>query len=209
VLSTFAGLRPLVSSGDDTDTASISREHVVRISKSGLVTVTGGKWTTYRKMAEDTIDEAVRTGTLMDRRSRTADLRLHGWRRPSVQPNPFEAYGADGPLVQQILNEEEGQGEPLHSRLPYLRGEVIWATRSEMARTVEDVLSRRMRALMLDANAAIESAPVVADLMARELDRDGEWKASQLREFRNLAGTYLPGNSQADRRADSHEEISI
>jgi glycerol-3-phosphate dehydrogenase len=107
------------------------------------------------------------------------------------------------------MTEEEGQSEPLHPRLPYLRGEVIWAARSEMARTVEDVLSRRTRALMLDANAAIESAPVVADLMARELDRDGEWKASQLREFRNLAGTYLPGNSQADRRADSHEEISI
>ena len=209
VLSTFAGLRPLVSSGDDTDTASISREHVVRISKSGLITVTGGKWTTYRKMAEDTVDEAVRTGRLVERPSATADLRLHGWQRPGVQSDPFAAYGSDGPLVQRIVSEEEGQGEPLHPRLPYLRGEVIWAARSEMARTVEDVLSRRTRALMLDANAAIASASVVADLMARELGRGQEWKASQLREFNNLAGTYLPGARQADRPADSHEEISI
>lgn len=209
VLSTFAGLRPLVSSGDDTDTASISREHVVRISKSGLITVTGGKWTTYREMAEDTIDEAVRTGNLANRRSRTANLRLHGWRRPGAQPDPFDAYGADGPFVQKIVDEEDGLGEILHARLPYQRGEVVWAVRHEMARTVDDVLSRRTRALTLDAQAAIECASDVADLMARELDRDERWKASQLREFRQLAGTYLPRDNQADRPADSHEEISI
>ena len=208
VLSTFAGLRPLVNPGDDSDTASISREHVVRISKSGLITVTGGKWTTYRKMAEDTIDEAIRVGKLADRRSETAGLRLHGWQLPGPRPEPFDVYGADAPLLEKIV-EEENRGQRLHPRLPYVHGEVIWATRYEMARTVEDVLSRRTRALMLDADAALESAPVVAALMAHELGRNARWQDSQLREFRLLAGAYLPPAEKAERSADSHEEISI
>lgn len=192
VLSTFAGLRPLVGSGDVDDTASISRDHVVRISKSGLITVTGGKWTTYRKMGQDTIDEAIRVGSLDKRPSTTADLRLHGWMKHGLSDDPLDIYGADRPRVEQIIRDVEGGAERLHPDLPHVFGEVVWAVRYEMARTVEDVLSRRTRALLLDAQAAIECAPAVADWMALELGYDGTWKDEQTQEFESLAEEYLP-----------------
>lgn len=209
ILSSFAGLRPLVSSDDESDTASISRDHVVRISKSGLITVTGGKWTTYRKMGEDAIDEAVRIGELTDRPSPTDDLRLHGWNRPGATPEMLDVYGSDAPQVQEILEAEDRGEERLHYRLPYRRGEVIWAARYEMARTVEDVLSRRTRTLLLDARAAIESAPAVADLMAGELGRDEDWKQTQIREFLRLAGEYVPNGTTTEHVTESREELSI
>jgi glycerol-3-phosphate dehydrogenase len=209
ILSSFAGLRPLVGSDDESDTASISRDHVVRISKSGLITVTGGKWTTYRKMGEDAIDEAVRIGALTDRPSPTDDLRLHGWNRPGATPELLDIYGSDAPQVQEILEAEDRGEERLHYRLPFRRGEVIWAARYEMARTVEDVLSRRTRTLLLDARAAIESAPAVADLMAGELGRDEDWKQTQIREFLRLAGEYVPDGTTTEHVTESREELSI
>lgn len=197
VLSTFAGLRPLVGSGDVSDTSSISRDHVVRISKSGLITVTGGKWTTYREMGEDTVDEAIRVGNLEKRSSTTAELRLHGWIHQDSVADPLDAYGTDRAPIEKIIQEEEGGAERLHPDLPYVMGEVIWAVRYEMARTIEDVLSRRTRALLLDAHAAIECAPVVAAKMASELGYDNAWKEEQLREFERLAEAYLPDGIQA------------
>ncbi len=209
VLSTFAGLRPLVSSEDESDTASISRDHVVRISPSGLITVTGGKWTTYREMGEDTIDQAVRTGNLDHRPSQTSDLRLHGWSESTAGREPLDVYGSDGAEVERVTQEVDGGSTILHQDLPYLRGEVIWAVRYEMARTVEDVLSRRTRALLLDARAARESASTVADLMARELKRDDDWKQSQTRAFSRLAAEYLADGTQAQYITKSRDESSI
>ncbi len=191
VLSTFAGLRPLVGADEDGRTASLSRDHWLNVSDSGLVTITGGKWTTYRKMGEDTVDAAIKTAGLEPRPSTTAHLRLHGWLSGPGDVNSFAVYGADAPAVRQLLDEIEEGSEPLHPRLPYLQGEVVWAARHEMARTVDDVLARRTRALLLDARAAREAAPIVAALLARELGHDAQWEAEQVATFETISDGYI------------------
>lgn len=191
VLSVFAGIRPLVSRGDGKDTASISRDHTLLIDPSGLVTITGGKWTTYRKMAEDTVNEAAVVAGLDERESETENLRLHGWLKNSEAASPYELYGSDALSLKKIEAEHENWGEPIHPNLPYKPAEVVWAARSEMARTVEDVLSRRTRSLLLDARASIEMAQPVAELLAKELDRDHQWIQQQVEEYTELAEGYL------------------
>jgi glycerol-3-phosphate dehydrogenase len=196
VLSVFAGLRPLVTAENPRTTKSLSREHSVVVSASGLVTIIGGKWTTYRKMAEDTVDDAIPVGGLAERRCVTENLRLHGWvmRNDPALPKAghMQMYGADAPSVQAFIGQEASRAQPLHARLPYVRGQVLWAVQHEMARTVEDVLARRTRSLLLDARAAIDATPAVAALMASELGRDGAWVAAQVDDFRALARGYLP-----------------
>ncbi len=191
VLSTFAGLRPLVGNGQNGGTASLSRDHTLHIDRSGLVTITGGKWTTYRKMAEDTIDSAAVVAQLEERPSVTKDLRLHGWHDDAASLGALAVYGADAPAVGAVLAEQPGWDQPLHPKLPYRRGEAVWAARREMARTVEDVLARRTRALLLDARASIEAAPIVAALLAQELGRDAAWEKAQVAAFETLAAGYL------------------
>lgn len=191
VLSAFAGLRPLVSSGGEEKTATISREHTVQVSPSGLVTIIGGKWTTYRKMAEDTLSRAVAVGQLEVRPSITQDLRIHGYHKNPEEFGTLAIYGSDAPTLQDLIREDKAYGKQLHSSLPMVAGEVIWAVRHEMARTVEDFLSRRTRALVLDARASMEMAPQVAELMARELGRDKTWKDNQVSAYKKLARGYL------------------
>lgn len=192
VESVFAGLRPLVSVGADDpgQTASISREHTVVVSASGLVTIAGGKWTTYRKMGADVIDEAAPVGGLELRASETESLRLHGWTETGVG-DPWGVYGSEAAEVRALSESRPGYEAVLHERLPYRAGQVVWAARYEMARTVEDVLARRTRALFLDARAAMEAAPAVAALLAEELDRDGRWQNEQVATFRQLATGYV------------------
>jgi glycerol-3-phosphate dehydrogenase len=191
VLSVFAGLRPLVSRGGSKDTSSISRDHTLIIDPSGLVTITGGKWTTYRKMAEDTVNEAAVVAGLDERESRTENLRLHGWLKNAEDAEPYEMYGSDALALKKIAEEHEGWNQPLHPNLPYTPAEVVWAARSEMARTVEDVLARRTRALLLDARASIEMAEPVADLLAKELNYNTNWKQEQIKAYTELAHGYL------------------
>ncbi|HKK46836.1 MAG TPA: glycerol-3-phosphate dehydrogenase/oxidase [Balneolaceae bacterium] len=191
VLSVFAGLRPLVSHGNGKKTSSISRDHSLIIDPSGLVTITGGKWTTYRKMAEDTVDEAAVVAGLDERDSVTENLRLHGWLKNSEAADPYELYGSDALSLKKIAEEHDGWGTPLHSNLPYGSAEVVWAARNEMAQTVEDVLARRTRSLLLDARASIEMAEPVANLLADELGKDDEWKQQQIRDYTKLAKGYL------------------
>ena len=191
VLSTFAGLRPLVRSGNTEETSAIPRDHTILISKSGLVSVTGGKWTTYRKMAEDTINQAITAGGLHDRPTRTTHLRLHGWTGQPDLHHPLAAYGSERDAVLALARENPSWKNPVHPLLPCSYTEIIWAIRHEMARTVEDLLSRRTRALLLNARAAIEAAPAVAQLLASELGRDPAWAAAQCTAFQTLAKNYL------------------
>jgi len=192
ILSTFAGLRPLFGSRRGVKTSRISREHALLVSPSGLVTIAGGKWTTYRAMAEQTVDQAEGVAGLAHRPCRTHDLRLHASGDTAEGSGHWRAYGADAVKLEELIRDRPGWSKPLHPRLPYVGGEVAWAVRHEMARTVEDVLARRMRALFLDARAALEMAPAVAATMAAELGRDPAWEDAQLRDFRELAQRYLP-----------------
>ncbi|MDT8436929.1 MAG: glycerol-3-phosphate dehydrogenase/oxidase [Gemmatimonadota bacterium] len=191
VLSCFAGLRPLVGRGGGADTAELSRDHTVVVSPSGLVTITGGKWTTYRRMAEDAVNQAARVGCLEPRDSRTAGQRLHGWSEDLDPADPQSVYGADIPALRALIAERPELGEPLHPALPFKAAEVVWAARTEAARRVEDVLARRTRALLLDARAAAEAAPRVAELLAAELGRDEAWAEAETAAFRALAAGYV------------------
>jgi len=191
VLSVYTGIRPLVRSPGDKGTAALARDHVLMISESNLVSITGGKWTTYRKMAEDTVEAAVLVAGLDERPSQTVNLRLHGWlKHPMETDGLLSLYGSDAPAVRRVMAEQPGWDQPLHPNLPYFVGEVAWGVRREMARTVEDVLSRRTRSLLLDARASIEVAPKVAEIMARELGRDAAWQAAQVEEYRAVARNY-------------------
>jgi glycerol-3-phosphate dehydrogenase len=192
VLSAFAGLRPLVHSGAGSDTALLSREHSILVSVSGLVTVTGGKWTTYRKMGEDAVTHAAAVAGLPERPSVTAGLALHGWGEKAADESPLDVYGVDAAEVKGLAKENPAWGELLHPALPYRACEVVWAVRNEWARTVDDVLARRTRALLLDARASMVAAPRVAELMAAELWKDTAWQKAQVAAYTDLAEGYLP-----------------
>lgn len=191
IRSTFAGLRPLVRSGEGGETANLSRSHEVIVTTSGLVTIAGGKWTTYRQMAEDTIDKASLVAGDDVRPCPTENLRIHGWTQNLSKDDPYYYYGTDAYGLHELNKTNPELDEKLHSDLPYRKTEVVWAARHEMARTVEDVLSRRTRALLLDARAASEVAPEVARLLASELGKDEKWQNQQVEQFRKLAQNYI------------------
>lgn len=195
ILSIFAGQRPLVRppGKDGAATKTISRNHEVLVSDSGLVTIVGGKWTTYRKMAEDTVNHAAVLAGLEEKPCVTEKLQLLGWRSPNAGPLPdwLAVYGSEADDLQALIAADATLGDPIHARLPYPLATVVWAARHEQARTVEDVLSRRIRALFLDAKAAMEAAPAVARLLATELGHKEGWAASQVESFTALARGYL------------------
>ncbi len=191
VLSVFTGIRPLVAPPDhEENTADIPREHQLYVSDSGLVTISGGKWTTYRKMAEETIDRAAQTAGLDERASVTRTLPLHGWHRHPEQFGALASYGADAIPLRRLMRERPALGKPFDDRLPLRPAQVVWAARHEMARTVEDVLARRTRCLLLDAEASVDVAPDVAGWLADELGRGDEWERQQVEAFATLAQKY-------------------
>jgi glycerol-3-phosphate dehydrogenase len=193
VLSVFAGLRPLAKPEEEKKaTKEISRSHKILISISGLITIIGGKWTTYRKMAEDTIDKAIMLGGFPERECITKQLPVHGF-RTDIDPytDPLAPYGVDKEEVLSISEEETEYSGFLSEKLQILKAQVAWAVRNEMARTVEDVLARRTRALFLDARESIRIAPEAARLMARELHRDENWKTQQIQDFEKVAKNYF------------------
>jgi glycerol-3-phosphate dehydrogenase len=191
VLSVFAGIRPLVRSGDSRITAALSRDHTIHIDASGLLTTAGGKWTTYRHMAEDTVNHAVDFARLPEAPCPTAELRIHGYLQSAEAFGPLRVYGADAPALHDLARSEPSLADPLDPALPDIGAQVVWAARMEMARTVEDVLARRCRALFLNAAAAVRMAPAVAALLARELRRDEEWQERQIAAFSTLARHYM------------------
>jgi glycerol-3-phosphate dehydrogenase len=191
VLSVFAGIRPLVRAEGVARTAALSRDHVIHIDPSGLMTICGGKWTTYRHMAEDCVDQAATLAQLPEKPCITRDLKIHGFHASSKEFGALAVYGSDAVAIRKLIETNPGLAATLHQQLPYLKAEVVWAVRQEMACTIDDVLARRTRALFLNARAAIEMAPAVADLMAQELGWDNGAKSTQLTAFRQLAANYV------------------
>lgn len=191
VKSIYAGVRPLVSNQPG-QTKSLARNHVITVSDSGLVTLTGGKWTTYRKMAEDAVDRAARVGGLPKAPCRTAELRLHGHDPNAAVWGRLGVHGSDARHIENACRKDPRERQRIHPELAVLRAQVRFAARHEMARTVEDVLSRRTRALLHDARAAAAAAPAVAEILAEELDRSPAWVREQIEGFGRLARHHLP-----------------
>ncbi len=191
IRSVFAGLRPLVKASSK-KTAELSRDHLITITDSGLITVTGGKWTTYRRMAEDVINTVISNSNLADKPCVTTDLPIHGAREGVNFEAPLYYYGSDEVFVRKLIDENKVLGELLHPNLPYIKAEIVWAVKNEMCMTIEDALARRTRALLLDARASMEAAPVVAGLMAAEMKKNENWIREQLESFSLLAQKYLP-----------------
>ncbi|HXP07482.1 MAG TPA: glycerol-3-phosphate dehydrogenase C-terminal domain-containing protein, partial [Acidobacteriaceae bacterium] len=184
---------PLVKAAgaDKGSTSALSRDHTIHVDQSGLLTIVGGKWTTYRHMAEDCVNHAITLGELRDVPCGTADLKIHGYKQDVASLTSLGVYGSDAEAILALAAADERLAKPLHPALPYIGAEVIWGVRTEMARTVDDILSRRTRALFLNARAAIEMAPAVAKLMAEELGTGQDWIDQQLIEFNQLAAKYL------------------
>ncbi len=191
VLSVFAGIRPLVHGRGGNSTAALSRDHHILVSPSGLVTIGGGKWTTYRKMGEDTVSIASRVGGLEEIPCKTQHLLLHGAGKLRDSNDPFGRYGTDAEAVRQLATADSSLASPIHPALPYRKAEIVWSVRHEMARTLTDVLSRRLRALVLGARAAMEVAPTTAALLAKELGNDSRWESRQVAAFQKLALKYI------------------
>lgn len=193
VLSVFAGIRPLVKATGTVSTAALSRDHIIHIDRSGLMTICGGKWTTYRHMAEDCVDQAATLAQLPERPCVTRNLKIHGFHTSVGQFGDLAVYGSDATQLQKLILHDVRLGDRLHPALPYVKAEVIWAVRHEMARTLEDILARRTRALFLNARAALQMAQPAAELMAPELRWNQNETARQLEEFQAVAAKYVLG----------------
>ncbi|GHE67626.1 glycerol-3-phosphate dehydrogenase/oxidase [Roseivirga thermotolerans] len=193
VLSVFSGLRPLAKpEGEGKSTKEISRHHKVMISQSGLITIIGGKWTTYRKMAEDTVDNAILIGALPERKCITYNLPVYGYdKNLDITSDPLAVYGIEKYSLLEMEEEDPTLAEVLSEDLPLRKSQVVWAVRNEMARTLEDMLARRVRGLFLNARESLRVAPQVAAIMAAELGKDDEWIDDQLEEFSEVARNYM------------------
>jgi len=189
VLSTFAGIRPLVKAGGG-KTSKLSRDFSIRDDQPGLLTVAGGKWTTYRAMAEACVNRAAAIAKLPAMPCPTKELSLHGYHLNAAEFGDLAGYGSDAPEIRRLVENDPVLGERLHPDLPYIAAEVVWAAREEMARSVEDVLARRTRALVLNAKAATAMAPRVAELLARELGRDANWAREQVAKATHAGANY-------------------
>lgn len=191
ICSAFAGLRALVKPMQKQKSSHlIKREHIITVSDSQLVSIAGGKWTTFRKIGEETVDVAAKAAGLSSQVSNTKQLRIHGWIDKPVAPTEWNYYGSDELLVEKIGEDAKELTERLHPSLPCRAIDVIWAVRHEMARTVEDVLSRRNRSLLLGAKESMLIAPQVAAIMAKELKLGKEWEIAQVAAFEQVARNY-------------------
>jgi glycerol-3-phosphate dehydrogenase len=191
VRSVFAGLRPLVKSSSKI-TSAISRDHHIAVSDSELISITGGKWTTYRKMAEDVMEIAIHKAGMSEKECVTKNLHIHAYKEKNDYKDPMYYYGTDEDVIKGLIKNNTSLSESIHPSLPYIKAEIIWAVQNEMCMTVEDALARRTRALLLDAKAAIASAPLVADMMGKEMGKNGIWIKEQIDNFNHIAKNYLP-----------------
>lgn len=205
----FSGLRPLVA-GKASSTARLSREHHIEASARGLITIAGGKWTTYRRMAQDVLDFAAARGMVANATCVTSNVRLHGAAEEAdISDSYLREYGSDAAEIQAMMDADSSLAEKIDPALPYSFAQIMYAVRFEMARTLEDVLSRRTRALLLDAKAALRAAPQVAVRIAAEMQRSSAWQTAQLEQFTRLARHhYLPCSAE-DQKGMSSSVISV
>lgn len=202
ILSVFSGLRPLAAPTDTNgnSTKEISRDHKLIVSSKGLITITGGKWTTYRRMAEETIDLAIKHIGQKPIACVTKSLKIHGCELNSGN-NYMDIYGTDQKNIAKLIHQQPQLKEKLHPKFPHNLAEVVWCVRNEMAETVEDVLSRRLRILFIDAEAAIEMSVKVAEILANELGEDENWQQDQIKKFNILAKGYIYKAAQTEEAA--------
>jgi glycerol-3-phosphate dehydrogenase len=191
ILSVFAGLRPLAANADNpASTKELSRRHKITLSPSGLLSIVGGKWTTYRLMAKETIDKAIRAGFLDKKKCITANLKLTGLHENSTSER-LHIYGENSSEIEKLSSEDHSLAIPLHPELPYTRAEILWICRNEMPVTIEDMLSRRTRSLILNVKASADIAPEVARLMADEFGHNEKWQKEQVESYNQLISKYL------------------
>lgn len=191
VKSVFAGLRPLAAPKKGSKkTKEISRSHKIIVANSGLLTITGGKWTTYRQMGEDVIDRIIKIANLKKSKSNTRNLKLHGYKKNIDLNDPMYFYGSDKESILKLAKTNSLEAY-LSKDLRIIEAQVVWGVKHEMARTVEDILARRTRALFLDARESVRIAPKVAELIAKELGYGKEWINNQIAEFTKLADNYI------------------
>jgi glycerol-3-phosphate dehydrogenase len=204
ILSVYVGIRPLVKppGAGDGKTSAISRDYTIQIDNSGLLTIVGGKWTTYRHMAEDCVDHAVTLGKLEERDCVTKTQQIHGYDENPQELGDLGVYGSDAASILALAQQNPSLAERLHPDLPYIGAEVVWAARHEMSRTLDDALSRRTRALLLNARAAVAVAPAVASLLAIEFNKSKAWESEQVSLFSALAAQYMVQDATYPHLAD-------
>jgi glycerol-3-phosphate dehydrogenase len=191
ILCIFAGLRPLAADpANPASTREVSRRHKITLSPAGLLSITGGKWTTYRRMAEETIDKAIKEGFISKRKCVTSTLKLIS-NENSGNNGRFKIYGDKSSEIEQMIEENPSLGVPVDQRLPYTKAEIIWICRNEMPITIEDMLARRTRSLFLNAQASSDIAADIAGLMAKEMGRDVNWQKEQLESYNQLVMNYI------------------
>jgi glycerol-3-phosphate dehydrogenase len=190
VKSVYVGLRPLAKLGSEQKTSVMPRDHVIKVLPSGLVHITGGKWTTYRNMAEKTIDKAIQSAGLKFAPSKTKDLKIHGWQSISTDSH-LSVYGSDADAIRELIEKDSSLSEKIHPSYPFTKAEIKWFVENEMAVTLEDIMARRLRILFLDAKAALEAAPMVVKTLSSLTVKNSEWENAQLVLFNELAKGYL------------------
>jgi glycerol-3-phosphate dehydrogenase len=192
VLSVFAGLRPLAApKGESKKTKEISRSHKIIVTQSELFTMVGGKWTTFRRMAEDMVNKVEAVKGWEKIKSKTRNLKIHGYKKNVDYSDPLYVYGTDKDKILELAKTEPELGETISHSLGIIKAQVAWAVRHEMARNAEDFLARRSRSLLLDARESMRIAPAVASVMARELHRDEKWEREQVENYLAIAQNYI------------------
>lgn len=190
VKSVFAGLRPLAAQqGDTSQTKEVSRHHKVNVSTSGLISVLGGKWTTYRKMGEDAIDTAIMVGGLNEQKCKTKKLLLHGHIEQVDFTDPLHVYGTDREKIVSLGLPQDN--DSLSEKFYISKNQILWSVTHEMAIHLEDVLARRVRGLFLDATETMRIAPKVAEIMAEALRKDEDWKTKELKKTNSIIKNYI------------------
>jgi glycerol-3-phosphate dehydrogenase len=187
----FAGLRPLAANPDNPEaTREVSRRHKITLSSSGLLSIIGGKWTSYRRMAEETIDKAIRAGIIEKRSCMTKKFSFYPDNK-FLKSERLKIYGSHAGEIEKMINDQPDLGDLIHPRLAYTKAEIIWICRNEMPRKLEDMLARRTRALFLDARASMEAGPLVAGLMAREMGFGKSWQENEISNYNSLIKNYI------------------